>query len=69
MTLLPAVGIFLAQKLGLAATEHVSSVLTIISMCINLSSTETLKPSEKKSFRLSNGARNAPRSPSMRCTV
>jgi MFS family permease len=50
----PLIGIGLSRVLGLAATEHVSSLLTLLSMAINLSNRETLKASEKKPFRIAN---------------
>jgi hypothetical protein len=49
----PFIGVAVARVFGLAALEHFSSLLTLASMVTQLCMVETLKPDERKPFRLS----------------
>jgi hypothetical protein len=49
----PFIGVAVARLFGLAALEHFSSLLTLSSMAIQLTMSETLKPEDRKPFKFS----------------
>ena len=49
----PFIGVAVARLFGLATLEHFSSLLTLSSMAIQLTMSETLKPEDRKPFKFS----------------